>query len=193
MIASSQDIYLTPEEYLQMEEDSIIKNEYINGEIYAMAGATDTYITIAFNIAILLRSHLRGSGCRVYISDMKARIESKNCFYYPDVIVTCDEKDRENSTYKKYPCLIIEVLSDSTEAFDRGDKFIDYQSLETLQEYVLINSKKARIECFRRTEENLWIWQSYTEENNNFELTSINFRGKIKDVYEEVDFPEKSL
>ena len=193
MIASSQDIYLTPEEYLQMEEDSIIKNEYINGEIYAMAGATDTHVTIAGNIFALLLSHLRGSGCRVYISDMKARIESKNCFYYPDVIVTCDEKDRENSTYKKYPCLIIEVLSDSTEAFDRGDKFIDYQSLETLQEYVLINSKQARIECFRRTEENLWIWQSYTEENNNFELTSINFRGKIKDVYEEVDFPEKSL
>ncbi len=193
MIASPQDIYLTPEEYLQIEEDSIIKNEYINGEIYAMAGATDTHVTIAGNIFALLLSHLRGSGCRVYISDMKARIESKNCFYYPDVIVTCDEKDRENSTYKKYPCLIIEVLSDSTEAFDRGDKFIDYQSLETLQEYVLINSKQARIECFRRTEENLWIWQSYTEENNNFELTSINFRGKIKDVYEEVDFPEKSL
>ena len=192
MIASPQDSYLTPEEYLQMEEDSIIKNQYINGEIYAMAGATDTHIAIALNIAILLRSHLRGSGCRVYISDMKARIESKNCFYYPDVIVTCEEKDRENSTYKKYPCLIIEVLSDSTEAFDRGDKFINYQSLETLQEYVLINSKQARIECFRRTEENLWTWQFYTEENNNFELNSINFRGKIKDVYEEVDFPEKS-
>lgn len=192
MIASPQNIYLTPEEYLQMEEDSIIKNEYINGEIYAMAGATDTHVTIAGNIFALLLSNLRGSGCRVYISDMKARIESKNCFYYPDVIVTCEEKDREYSTYKKYPCLIIEVLSDSTEAFDRGDKFIDYQSLETLQEYVLINSKQVRIECFRRTENNLWIWQSYTEANNNFELTSINFIGKIKDVYEEVDFPEKS-
>ncbi|MGK7895305.1 MAG: Uma2 family endonuclease, partial [Xenococcus sp. (in: cyanobacteria)] len=201
MIASPQDIYLTPEEYLQMEEDSISKNEYINGEIYAIAGATDTHVTIAGNIFALLLSHLRGSGCRVYISDMKARIESKNCFYYPDVIVTCEEKDQENSTYKKYPCLIIEVLSDSTEAFDRvaprcerdrGDKFIDYQSLEILQEYVLVNSKQARIECFRRTEENLWIWQFYTEENNNFELNSINFRGEIKDVYEEVDFPEKS-
>jgi len=198
MIASPKKRYLTPEEYLQMEENSIIKNEYINGEIYpiggttVMAGATDTHVTIALNIAILLRSHLRGSGCRVYISDMKARIESKNCFYYPDIIVTCEEKDRENSTYKKYPCLIIEVLSDSTEAFDRGDKFIDYQSLATLREYVLINSKQARIECFRRTEENLWIWQYYSEENNNFELTSINFIGKIKDVYEEVAFPKKN-
>ena len=120
---------------------------------------------------------------------MKARIESKNCYYYPDIIVTCEEKDRENSTYKKYPCLIIEVLSDSTESFDRGDKFINYQSLETLQEYVLINSKKARIECFRRIEDKSWNFQFYTKENDNFKLTSIDFVGKIDDVYEEVDFP----
>ena len=191
MIASPQDSYLTPEQYLQMEEDSIIKHEYINGEIYEMAGATDTHVTIALNMAILLRNHLRGSGCRVYISDMKARIESRNCYYYPDVMVTCEAKDRENATYKKYPLIIIEVLSDSTEAFDRGDKFIDYQSLETLQEYVLINSKKNRIECFRRTEENLWTLQFYTEDHENFELTSIDFVGTINDVYEEVNFPQQ--
>ena len=158
-----------------------------------MAGATDTYVTIALNVAILLRNHLRGSGCRVYISDMKARIESKNCFYYPDVMVTCDEKDRENTTYKKFPCLIIEVLSDSTEAFDRGDKFVDYQSLETLQEYVLINSKKARIECFRRTDDSLWILKFYTLDNKQFQLNSINFTGTITDIYEDVNFsPESS-
>ena len=128
MIASPQDSYLTPEQYLQMEEDSNIKHEYINGEIYAIAGTTDTHNAIAGNIFALLLSHLRGSGCRVYISDMKARIESKNFYYYPDIMVTCDAKDRENVTYKKYPLLIIEVFSYSTEAFDRGDKFIDYQS-----------------------------------------------------------------
>ncbi len=76
---------------------------------------------------------------------MKARIESRNYYYYPDIMVTCDAKDRENATYKTYPLILIEVLSDSTEVFDRGDKFIDYQSLKTLQEYVLINSKKNRI------------------------------------------------
>ena len=106
-------------------------------------------------------------------------------------MVTCEAKDRENATYKKYPLIIIEVLSDSTEAFDRGDKFIDYQSLETLQEYVLINSKQARIECFRRTEENLWTLQFYTEDHKNFELTSIDFVGTINDVYEEVNFPQQ--
>lgn len=190
MIASPQNIYCTAEEYLQMEKNSPVKHEYIDGEIYAMAGATDTHVTIAGNIFALLLSHLRGSGCRVYIADMKARIESKNRFYYPDVMVTCEEKDRENATYKKFPRLIIEVLSDSTEAFDRGDKFIDYQSLETLQEYVLINSNKARIECFRRTEKNLWMLQFYTQENKQFQLTSIDFTGTIDDVYEEVVFPE---
>ena len=190
MIASPQNACFTAEEYLQMEKTSSVKHEYINGEIYAMAGATDTHVTIALNVAILLRNHLRGSGCQVYIADMKARIESKNRFYYPDVMVTCEEKDRENTTYKKFPRLIIEVLSDSTEAFDRGDKFIDYQSIETLQEYVLINSNKARIECFRRTDKNLWMLQFYTEESKQFQLTSIDFTGTIDDVYEEVVFAE---
>ena len=192
MIASPDKSYLTPEEYLQLEAASDSKHEYINGEIYAMAGATDTHVTIALNIAVMLRSHLRGSGCRVFISDMKVRIETKNRFYYPDVMVTCETKDRENSTYKQFPRLIIEVLSDSTEAFDRGDKFADYQSLPSLQEYVLINTKKARIECFRRTEEGLWLLQFYELEDSQFKLTSVDFTSKISDVYEEVEFVESS-
>ena len=192
MIASPDKSYLTPEEYLQLEAASDSKHEYINGEIYAMAGATDTHVTIALNIAVMLRSHLRGSGCRVFISDMKVRIETKNRFYYPDVMVTCETKDRENSTYKQFPRLIIEVLSNSTEAFDRGDKFADYQSLPSLQEYVLINTKKARIECFRRTEEGLWLLQFYELEDSQFKLTSVDFTSKISDVYEEVEFVESS-
>jgi Uma2 family endonuclease len=189
MIASPEYSYLTPDEYLQREERSSVKHEYIDGEVYAMAGATDAHVTIALNIAILLRNHLRASGCRVYISDMKARIESKNRFYYPDVMVSCDRRDRDTATYKQFPCLIIEVLSDSTEAFDRGDKFIDYQSLESLQEYVLVNSKKARIECFRRGEDGLWILQFYTVDSQIFNFKSIDFEGKVLEVYEEVDLP----
>lgn len=191
MIATPQSSNLTPEEYLQLEANSDIKHEYIDGGVYAMAGATDTHITIALNIAVLLRSHLRGSGCRVYISDMKVRIEAKNRFYYSDVLVTCEDKDRENSTFKQFPSLIIEVLSDSTEAFDRGDKFADYQSLPSLQEYVLVNGKRARIECFRRTSEGLWLLQFY-ELDSQFELTSVDLTAKISDVYEEVEFDEQS-
>ena len=191
MIATPQSSNLSPEEYLQLETASDIKHEYINGEVYAMAGATDTHVTIAGNIFALLLSHLRGSGCRVYISDMKVRIESKNRFYYPDVLVTCEDRDRENNTFKKFPNLIIEVLSDSTEAFDRGDKFADYQSLASLQEYVLVNTRKARIECFRRTKEDLWLLQFYELKDSHFELTSVNFQMKIGDVYEEVKFNNK--
>ncbi len=192
MIASAQNSYLTPEEYLQMEAASNIKHEYIAGEIYAMAGATDTHVTIAGNIFALLLNHLRGSGCRVYISDMKIRIDPKNRFYYPDVMVSCEPKDRDNSTYKQFPRLIVEVLSDSTEAFDRGDKFADYQSLPSLEEYVLINSKKARIECFRRTDEGLWLLQFYELKDSLLELTSVEFTAKIDEVYEQVNFEKQA-
>ncbi|MCF4970775.1 Uma2 family endonuclease [Nostoc sp. CMAA1605] len=189
MIASSQENYLvTPEEYLQLEEQSQEKHEYINGYIYAMAGASDPHVTIALNLAVLLRNHVRGSGCRVYMSDMKARIESLNRFYYPDVMVTCDQRDQETPNYKKFPCLIVEVLSDSTEAFDRGDKFADYQALESLQEYVLINTKRQRVECFRRNEQGLWILQSYTSAQELFSLNSVKFEGTMAALYEDVVF-----
>jgi Uma2 family endonuclease len=188
MIASPQQPHLTPEEYLQMEEQSPVKHEYINGQIYAMAGASDPHVTIALNLAALLRSHVRGSGCRVYISDMKASIESLNRFYYPDVIVTCDPRDQETSAYKRFPTLIVEVLSNSTEAFDRGDKFVDYQELESLREYVLINTKRQRVECFRRNDEGLWVLQSYTPEHTSFRLNSVEFEGTLEALYEDVTF-----
>jgi Uma2 family endonuclease len=187
MVASPQ-IYITPEEYLELEENSPIKHEYIDGYIYAMAGAIDPHVTIAGNLFTLLRNHVRGSGCRVYISDMKARIESLNRFFYPDIMVTCDQRDQETPEYKRFPCLIIEVLSDSTEGFDRGDKFIDYQTLESLQEYILINTKKPRVECFRRNDEGLWVLQSYAGEQASFQLHSINFGGTMMQLYEDVNF-----
>ena len=192
MIASPQNSFITPEEYLQLEAESNTKHEYIDGEVYDMAGATDTHVTIAGNVFAALLTHLRGSGCRVFISDMKVKIETKNRFFYPDVMVTCETEDRENSTFKQFPRLIIEVLSDSTEAFDRGDKFADYQSLPSLQEYVLVNTKKARIECFRRTAEGLWLLQFYELDANEFELSSVEFVGKIAEVYEQVEFSQQS-
>lgn len=191
MIASPQQPHLTPEEYLHLEEQSSIKHEYIDGQVYAMAGASDPHVTIAGNLFVLLRSHVRGSGCRVYISDMKARIESLNRFYYPDVMVTCDQRDKDSPTHKRFPTLIIEVLSDSTEAFDRGDKFADYQELESLREYVLINTKRQRVECFRRNDEGLWVLQSYMPEQVSFRLHSINFEGSIAALYEDVELEQQ--
>jgi len=188
MIVSPQQSYLTPDEYLQLEDTSNIKHEYIDGQVYAMVGASDPHVTIAGNLFTLLRNHVRGSGCRVYIADMKARIESLNRFYYPDVMVTCDPRDRETSTYKQFPSLIVEVLSDSTEAFDRGDKFVDYQELESLREYVLVNTKRQRVECFRRNEQGLWVLQSYTPQQTTFRLDSIGFESTLEALYEDVTF-----
>jgi Uma2 family endonuclease len=155
-----------------------------------MAGASDPHVTIAGNLFALLRSHVRGSGCRVYISDMKARIKTLNRFYYPDVLVTCDPRDLETPTYKRFPTLIVEVLSDSTEAFDRGDKFADYQTLESLREYVLINTKRQRLEGFRRNDQGLWVLQFYTSEQTSFRLDSIDFEGTLDAVYEDVVFEQ---
>ncbi|MBE9118679.1 Uma2 family endonuclease [Lusitaniella coriacea LEGE 07157] len=186
MIALSDRSKLTPEEYLELEGKSPIKHEYIDGLAYAMAGTTDTHNTIALNLALIIRNGLRGSDCRVYFADVKVRLEQRNRFYYPDIFVTCKPQDREVSTYKRFPKLIVEVLSESTEAFDRGDKFNDYQTLESLQEYVLVNSKDRRVEIFRRNEDGLWLFQTYTATQILFELKSIDITVAFTDLYEDV-------
>lgn len=145
MVASPQSS-LSPDAYLQFEAQSPHKHEYNHGHAYAMAGVSDAHVTIAGNLFALLRGHLRGSGYRVYIADMyiadmKVRIDAdsptRQRFYYPDVVVTCDRRDQDTPLYKSHPTLIVEVLSTSTEAFDRGDKFIDYQRLPSLEEYLI--------------------------------------------------------
>jgi Uma2 family endonuclease len=188
MVASKKLLKLSPEEYLEVEKNSLIKHEYIQGKVYAMAGASDPHVTIAGNLFSLLRSHVRGSRCRVYISDMKASIESLNIFYYPDVMVTCEPRDREFTYFKKYPKLIIEVLSESTEAFDRGDKFADYRQLEMLEEYVLVSQTRMQVDCFRRNPDNLWVLYPYNKEDEVY-FASLDFRYHIDVLYEDVSWP----
>jgi Uma2 family endonuclease len=117
---------------------------------------------------------------------MKVRILDRNCFYYPDVMVTCNPQDQTTPTYKQFPKLIVEVLSNSTEAFDRGDRFADYQTLESLEEYVLINTRHQRIECFRRDSGGRWLLQTYTETTPRFELQSVDFADSLATIYEDV-------
>ncbi|MFS8118297.1 MAG: Uma2 family endonuclease [Microcoleus sp.] len=187
MISNKSPNYISPEEYLKLEELSLVKHEYIRGEIYAMAGATESHVTICVNLVKTLTDHVRGNGCNLYTGDMKARIDTASIYYYPDVMVSCDERDKAFKSLKKYPCLIIEVLSDGTEGFDRGDKFADYQELETLQEYVLISQKRQRVECFRRNAEGLWVLTSYTQGSEVY-LASIDFRTSIDTIYQAVVF-----
>jgi Uma2 family endonuclease len=185
-VQSSAQSYLSPDEYLAGEEHSPIKHEYIDGQVYAMVGATDVHVTIALNTATLIRDHLRGKGCRTYISDMKLRVESANRFFYPDIVVTCDPRDRETPLFKRFPCLIVEVLSPSTEAFDRGDKFVDYQLLETLQEYVLISTTRQRVDRFQRNAEGLWVLRSFVP-GQTVQFTSIDFETNLEAIYEDAD------
>lgn len=184
MIAHSN--YISPTDYLAFEENNPIKHEYRWGSIYAMAGASNNHVLISVNLSTLLRNHLRGKGCRTYVSDTKVHIESLNTYYYPDVVVSCDEKDRAFSNFIRYPCLIIEVLSDSTEAFDRGDKFADYRQLESLQEYVTVSQTRKRVESFRKNSEGYWVLYSYAD-GDTVSLGTLGFQCTIADIYEDVE------
>ncbi|MBD1907318.1 Uma2 family endonuclease [Funiculus sociatus GB2-A5] len=188
MIANPSYSHISPEEYLEAEEVSPIKHEYRNGQVYAMAGASNIHVIIAGNLFAMLRNHVRGRGCQTYIADTKAHIESIDTYYYPDVMVSCDRRDREFNNFLRYPCLIVEVLSSTTEAFDRGDKFSDYRQMESLQEYVLISQTRMRVECFRRNAEGLWVLYPY-DEDAEVHLASVDFRCAIADIYEDVTFP----
>lgn len=178
---------LTATAYLDWEAGNSIRHEYIDGDVFAMAGATDAHVTIAGNLFAALRTHLRGGPCRVYISDMKVRVESANAFFYPDVLVSCDEQDRANMAFKQHPILIIEVLSDSTAAFDRGQKFALYRQLASLREYVVIDPTAPALDCFRRDENNRWVLYPFSGDSE-LEFSSVGFRAPLRTVYEDVIF-----
>ncbi|MEG4942904.1 Uma2 family endonuclease [Microcoleus sp. F4-D5] len=185
MIANKSHNYASPEDYLEGEKISPIKHEYRQGEIYAMAGASDAHETIAGNLFALLRNHVRGRGCRIYIGNMKARIDRADVFYYPDIMVSCDERDRSLEYFKRHPRLIVEVLSPTTAAFDRGNKFADYRTLETLQEYVLINQERISVESYQRNSEGRWELYPYVA-GEEVRLGSVDFQCPIAQIYEDV-------
>lgn len=192
MAISQSQYYISPEEYLEGEKVSQIKHEYIDGQVYAMAGANDAHVTVSMNVFMLLRNHLRGSACRVYMLDMKAQIQAINRYFYPDVMVTCDPRDREFEYFKSYPCLIVELLSESTEGFDRGKKFANYRTLESLQEYVLISPEQISVECFRRNEQGNWVLYTY-EKGEEVHLASVDIHFPIADLYEDVVIAAESI
>ncbi|TAD80076.1 MAG: Uma2 family endonuclease [Oscillatoriales cyanobacterium] len=188
MIAAPQ--FLSPDDYLDLEAQSDIRHEYWDGQAYAMAGGTDAHNTIAGNLFAELRSHLRGTGCRVFMSDMKVRINQGTKFFYPDLMVTCDSGDRNQKLYKSAPCLIVEVLSDSTEAFDRGRKFAAYRQLDRLQEYVLISAHQPQVDLFRRSETGQWVLQSDEGIDAALVLETVGYRIGFDRLYEDVVFDE---
>ena len=182
----SKHFYISREDYLEGEQVSPIKHEYRRGQVYAMVGAKKPHIIIAGNLVTLCNNHLEDSPCIVLSSDIKVRLESADCYYYPDVAVTCDERDT-NSTddFILYPILVVEVLSTSTAAFDRGEKFADYQTSPSLREYVLINQSQMSVECFRLSDSGDWVSQIYRQGDEIY-FASIDFRCDIASVYRKV-------
>lgn len=187
MLAFSNSPKLTPEEYFEWEASQEIRHEYINGEVFAMTGGTINHSTIAINIGALLHPHVRGKGCRVLGSDARIGITPKGEFFYPDLSVTCDERDRNAVNAIFYPKLIIEVLSPSTEAYNRGGKFACYRKIASLEEYVLVSSENILVESFRLNDRHRWELQTF-EESDTVYLSSIDFECDISAIYLDVSF-----
>lgn len=187
MIAAEK-LAFSAADFLTWEATQAIKHEFVDGEIFAMAGASEAHVTISGNIFAMLRNLLRNSPCRAYIADMKVRIEQVDAFFYPDVFVTCSANDASRKHYKTEPKLVIEVLSPGTAAYDRGLKFALYRELGSLEEYVLIDPERVSVEVFRRDAHGRWVLYPYTTEEV-VELASVNLHLPMDAVYEDA-WPE---
>lgn len=172
--------HLTPEDYLEMELSSPVKHEYLAGEVFAMTGTSDSHNIIAGNLYMLFREHLRGTPCRVFMSDVKLKVAAADAFFYPDLMVTCETAP--DSHFREQPKLVVEVLSDSTAKFDREDKRQLYQSLDSLQEYVLVAQSCMDVRVYRRTDDG-WDMNIYTD-GATIPLASVELNIPIESIYE---------
>jgi Uma2 family endonuclease len=180
------DLKITSEEYLQGELIAETKHEYYDGEVYAMAGASRAHVSITSNMSGLLWQYLRTNKCSVYSSDMKVGIREDNVYFYPDVLVSCDEQDKLDDYVCYSPIIIIEVLSESTENYDRREKFRLYRKIPSLREYLLISQKQQWVDIFRLNQRGEWVIYTYTNATDTIEFTSIGFSCQLADLYEGV-------
>lgn len=183
--------WLLPQDYLEMEMASPERHEYVDGEVFAMTGTSRPHNVIAGNLYMLLRNELRGKGCRAYFADIKLRIEAANCYFYPDLMVTCTEADRLSQHVMNEPVLVVEVLSPSTALYDRDRKFAAYRRLPSLREYVLVDTERMGIECFRRTDHGEWILHPYGA-GESVTLHSLALTFPLEAAYEDAGLPADS-
>lgn len=177
---------INAEEYLAGEEISQVKHEFVDGEVYVMAGTSDRHNIISGNLFANLWSHLRDSPCQTFIENMKVRV-NRDVFYYPDVLVTCEENS-ENSYYRDEPVLIIEVISPSTAQIDRREKLRAYQQMPSVREYVIIEQEKISVEIHRRQSDGRWITYFFNHNDEEFTLESVDLTLELKEVYRRVKF-----
>ena len=178
----------TPEEYLALERAAPHRSEYVNGQIYAMAGASRRHILIVGNIQAELRTLLRDRPCETYTTAMRVKVTATGVYTYPDVVVACGQPRFEDASIDTLldPTLVVEVLSESTESYDRGEKFAHYRRLESLREYVLVAQDKARVEVFVRQGEH-WVLTEFSDPAGEVPLESIDCALRMQDIYERVE------
>ena len=183
--------YLTPEEYLTWERKQPFKNEYHNGQIIAMSGASRAHNLITMNVANQFYTQLVAQGCEVYPGEMRVRTSPTVSYFYPDVTVVCDEPRFEDDTFDTLlnPVLIVEILSPSTAAFDRGEKFEHYKQLDSLQEYMLISQNRVHVERYLR-QDTQWILTEFRKIDEVIHLLSNRCKLSVRDIYTLVKFPE---
>lgn len=179
----------SPQEYLAIERAAQQKHEYFNGEIFALAGASERHNLIVLNLAAAIHGQLKGTACKVYSSDMRLKVNATGLYTYPDVVALCEEArfDDEQRDTLINPGLIMEVLSTSAESYDRGEKFAHYRRIESLQEYLLISQDKYRIEQYVRQPDNQWLMSEVSKLEERIKLPSIKCTLLLSDVYDRVN------
>lgn len=186
MVALPDRPLMSAEEYLAWEPTQEERYEYWDGEVVAMSGGTRNHNRITFNFSKLLDDALVDRPCEMYMADVKAQVQRGQKYFYPDVVVTCDDRDNDPQLVQ-FPSLIIEVLSPSTEAIDRGTKFAKYRQFSTLKEYVLVQVEQPGIEVFRRNEKGQWVLSEYSL-GDSLKLESVNVEIAIADLYRQIQF-----
>lgn len=185
---------MTAEEFLAWDETQTVKHEFVNGEVFemgrpsdveAMAGAGEAHVVTTGNLFFALKRHLGGTPCRCYFLDMKLRVESADAFFYPDLMVTCSAADSRDYLVKREPILLIEVLSPSTAAYDRGDKFTAYRGLPSLREYALIDMNRRRCDVYCMGPNGLWELHPF-EAGQDLQLASVDLVVPNVDLWDEV-------
>ena len=180
----------TPQQYLDLERRADYKSEYFSGQIFAMAGASIAHNTLTFNIAQILGPQLHGRTCRAFVNDLRVRVNVTGLYTYPDAVAVCGEMlfdDKHGDTLTN-PSVIVEVLSPSTELYDRGEKFAHYRKLASLSDYVLISQDKMRVEHYTRQDTNHWLLSVATEASEVLVLASMDCTLTLAAIYENVEF-----
>ena len=185
---------LMPEEYLEFERNSDMKHEYFNGEIFAMSGAKRNHNKITTNLSGLVWQHLKGKNCENYSSDMRVFVSETGLYTYPDLVVVCGEPEFKDNVFDTLlnPVLLIEVLSESTESYDRGKKFQHYRSIESLQEYVLVAQDEARIEKYVKSGDGFWFFTESVGIDSGIEFSSIECQIALREVFDKINFSENN-